>query len=159
MRGCLFAAPAVSVYVAAAPFAGGRLDTVLWGSMHLPWWLRAAGALFVAAGTALALWTLVLFAWLGDGTPNPIAPPRKSVRAGPYLYSRNPMMLGGWVAGVGLGLLIGSPAYLLLVGLFVLAGAVYVVALEERSLARRFGAPYDEYRRLTPRWMGWPRGR
>jgi protein-S-isoprenylcysteine O-methyltransferase Ste14 len=63
------------------------------------------------------------------------------------------------VVAAGLGLVFRSPAYLLLVGLFVLAGAVYVVALEEPSLARRFGAPYDDYRRLTPRWMGWPRGR
>ena len=88
------------------------------------------------------------------GTPNPITPPRLLVRQGPYRWSRNPMMLAGWTAGIGLGLVFRSPVYIGFCLMLVCAGSVYVWKFEEPRLRARFGEAYDEYRRTTPRWLG-----
>jgi protein-S-isoprenylcysteine O-methyltransferase Ste14 len=154
LRSLAFAAPASFTYLVLAPLACGCLDRKFKIGELAPRWLQLPGALLLVAGAAIAIWTLVLFALVGHGTPNPLAPPQHLVRVGPYRYSRNPMMLGGWIAGFGLGLLLRSPAYLLFCCVVVFAGAVYVVAIEEPSLVRRFGAAYSEYCRSTPRWLG-----
>jgi protein-S-isoprenylcysteine O-methyltransferase Ste14 len=155
-RGLAFAAPALTAYLVLAPIACGRLDIVFGVRDAIPGWLQPPGALLVLAGMTVSLWTLFLFAVVGDGTPNPIAPPRNLVRNGPFRYSRNPMMMGGWTAGFGLGLLLGSPCYLALCGVVVLGGAGYVLAFEEPSLLRRFGSAYSDYCLATPRWFGCP---
>ena len=50
------------------------------------------GAVLAAAGFAMAVWTVRLFATAGQGTPAPWAPPRKLVILGPYRHVRNPML-------------------------------------------------------------------
>jgi protein-S-isoprenylcysteine O-methyltransferase Ste14 len=155
-RSLAFAAPALIAYLVLAPIACGRLDILFGIRDAMPRWSQLPGALLILAGAPVSLWTFVLFLIVGDGTPNPIAPPRKLVRNGPFRYSRNPMMLGGWIAGFGLGLLLRSPSYLALCGVAVLAGAVYVLAFEEPSLLRRFGRVYFDYCAATPRWFGCP---
>ncbi len=153
MRSLAFAAPASAAYLLIAPAICRRLDRLFGMQATGPRWVQLPGVALLLAGASLAIWTFLLFAFIGHGTPNPMAPPRNLVRQGPYRYSRNPMMLGGWIAGFGLGLILRSPSYLLLCAVVVLAGAVYVTALEEPSLLRRFGAPYADYCRSTPRWL------
>jgi protein-S-isoprenylcysteine O-methyltransferase Ste14 len=153
VRSVALAAPASLMYLLVAPmvcrYLDGRFGFTDWDS-H---WLAIPGALLLVPGIALAVWTLVLFGVKGHGTPNPLMPPRLLVQAGPYRFSRNPMMLGGWLAGFGLGLVLHSPSYLLFCGGIVAAGMIYVIAFEEPSLIRRFGAEYSEYRQTTPRWV------
>jgi protein-S-isoprenylcysteine O-methyltransferase Ste14 len=153
IRSVALAAPASAMYLVVAPmvcrYLDGRIGFTDWDSP----WLAISGALLLVPGIGLAVWTLTLFSVKGQGTPNPLMPPRRLVQAGPYRYSRNPMMLGGWLAGFGLGLVLHSPSYLLFCGAIVAAGMIYVIAFEERSLIRRFGTEYLEYRRCTPRWV------
>lgn len=60
------------------------------GSLSLP---QVARVVLGIAGAALTLWCVVVFAWLGKGTPLPFDPRRLVVR-GPYRAMRNPMAIG-----------------------------------------------------------------
>ena len=152
LRGIAFALPALTAYLLVAPLACVYVDGRFGWNFGVPVWLRFASGILMLAGTALAGWTLCLFAWVGQGTPNPLAPPKLLVAAGPYRHSRNPMMLGGWLAGLGLGLAVGSPAYLGLCGFIVGMGCLYVHWIEEPKLLDRFGSAYRSYMEQTPRW-------
>jgi protein-S-isoprenylcysteine O-methyltransferase Ste14 len=104
-------------------------------------------------GAGLAAWGMAAFALQGQGTPAPNAPPRQLVAAGPYHYSRNPMYVASWVIVLGHLLWFQSwplAAYLLLVTLFFYFGVRY---FEEPRLRSRFGEPYAQYCRTTPRWL------
>jgi len=155
-RSLAFAAPAIAAYVLVAPAVCARLDRAFAIREVVPRWLQPLGIVLLASGALIAIWTFVLFAFMGNGTPNPVAPPQNLVRSGPYRYSRNPMMLSGWIAGFGLGLLLRSPSYLLLCVVIVLTGTTYVVFFEEPALLRRFGTAYSEYSQSTPRWLRCP---
>jgi len=144
------AVPAIIGFVLLAPWLCLQLDRRL--GLAFPGHLL--GLIPMVAGSSLGIWTILLFAQVGDGSPNPLAPPRYLVRQGPYRFSRNPMMVGGWLAGIGLGLVLGSPAYLAFCLVVILAGGAYVVYFEEPRLLQRFGAPYTEYCARTSRWVG-----
>jgi protein-S-isoprenylcysteine O-methyltransferase Ste14 len=59
------------------------------------------------------------------------------------------------VAIVGQALLLGRLELLLYAGAAWLVVAAFVCWYEEPTLARRFGADYEAYRRAVPAW--WPR--
>ncbi len=115
---------------------------------------RWAGGVFVAMGYALAVWCVMLFIRVGEGTPLPFAYPQRLVIVGPYRYVRNPMVLGTVLFLFGNSLVLGSYGVLIYAVLVFLVMHFFVL-VEERSLARRFGAAYLTYRDQTPRW--WPR--
>lgn len=114
---------------------------------------QGAGALLIGAGAAVITNSFVRFALEGIGTPAPFAPPKHLVVSGFYRFVRNPMYVAVGAAVVGQGLLLGQPK---LFGLAAL-GAVPVVAFvrlyEEPTLARTFGAEYEEYRANVPGWL------
>ena len=62
-------------------------------------------------------------------------------------------MLGGWLFGAGLGLLLRSASLVVLVGIIVLAGMVYVRWIEEPGMLARFGEAWKQYAGRTPRWI------
>jgi protein-S-isoprenylcysteine O-methyltransferase Ste14 len=74
------------------------------------------------------------------------------VRKGPYRYSRNPQMVGGWLAIIGVFVYLPS-----LLGLgWVLIWAIighWMVSVEETHLGRVFGRDYEEYCEITPRYI------
>jgi protein-S-isoprenylcysteine O-methyltransferase Ste14 len=155
-RAALWSAPATIGYLVVAPVLSHLIDQRFGLDLPSRPWLPVPAALLIAAGTIIALWSVGLFATVGDGTPNPLVPPRKLVAAGPYRYSRNPMMLAGWLAGFGLGLALASPSYLIFCATVVPAGAGYVRWIEEPGLLRRFGDSYRTYAHATPRWLPCP---
>ena len=72
---------------------------------------------------------------------------------GPFVVSRNPMMLGVLVAQIGFFLALTSAFSLICLGVGV--GAIIVqVGIEERYLRDRFGDTYSRYVDKTPRWIG-----
>ena len=91
----------------------------------------------------------------GLGTPAPVAPTENLVVGGLYRYVRNPMYLAVASIIVGQALLLGQLILLPYAALFGLAVWAFVHWYEEPTLARQFGAEYDEYRRAVPAW--WPR--
>ena len=140
------------------PWAIQRWGTPPW-TVAAPWSV-AAGWTALGLGAALYLWCAWDFVSRGEGTPNPLDPPRRLVVAGPYRLVRNPMYLAVWLALLGhclrwpavpmVGLFVGSVV-------FVLA---FVLGYEEPALTRRFGDAYTRYRtqvpRFLPRWRGTP---
>ena len=90
----------------------------------------------------------------GLGTPAPVAPPEHLVVGGLYRYVRNPMYLAVAATIVGQALILGRPA-LLLYAAPSPPRCSPSCRYEEPTLARRFGADYEAYRRAVPGW--WPR--
>jgi protein-S-isoprenylcysteine O-methyltransferase Ste14 len=124
-----------------------------------PWPLavRALGVALIVLGVLVNAATFVRFPVEGIGTPFPTDPPssRKVMVGGPYRYVRNPMYVSYFAAIIGEALLLSRPVlfiYLLVVAAFV---AGFVRWWEEPTMAKRFGAEYEAYRKQVPRW--WPR--
>jgi protein-S-isoprenylcysteine O-methyltransferase Ste14 len=116
---------------------------------------QIAGMVVGAAGAALALWCVLAFAFVGKGTPAPFDPPRRLVVRGPYERVRNPMYVGATLALAGAALFYRSGALLAYAVLFLALTHLFVIAYEEPTLRRTFGADYDAYCRQASRW--WPR--
>jgi protein-S-isoprenylcysteine O-methyltransferase Ste14 len=130
-------------------------------SLHPGWELAsplrllpfALGALAVAAGLAMFVWTNVLFDTVGQGTLAPWDPTERLVAGGVYRHVRNPMISGVCLILLGEAALLGSLPVLGWAGAFFLVNAVYIPLVEERDLERRFGEPYRAYKRGVPRWL------
>ena len=116
---------------------------------------QAAGVLIGAAGAALAVSCIVVFALLGKGTPAPFDPPRRLVIRGPYRFVRNPMYIGASLAMTGAALFYQSFALFGYVGVFLLVSHLFVAAYEEPALRRTFGKEYEAYCDKVGRW--WPK--
>jgi protein-S-isoprenylcysteine O-methyltransferase Ste14 len=115
--------------------------------------IQATGLVLVVLGGALAIWCILTFALVGQGTPAPFDPPRKLVAAGPYRWVRNPMYIGAGAALTGAALFYQSAALVAFAAGFLLATHLFVVFYEEPTLERTFGARYADYRNAVPRWV------
>ena len=128
--------------------------------LRLPDRAAPIGVALMAIGLGVMGVCVATFVVRGRGTPAPFDPPHAFVASGPYRWVRNPMYIGMFVFLVGYALCAVSFAALLVA--FAMLAVTHLVAVlyEEPSLARRFGDPYREYRRTTPRWIPRPpRGR
>jgi protein-S-isoprenylcysteine O-methyltransferase Ste14 len=93
------------------------------------------------------------FAVVGQGTPAPIDPPKSVVVSGFYRFVRNPMYVGVELVLWGEALLFSSTSLLLYALLFGIGFHVFVLAYEEPTLRKKFGASYQEYCQAVPRWI------
>jgi protein-S-isoprenylcysteine O-methyltransferase Ste14 len=134
----------------------------------MPWWLtgwqtgtaypapvRITGAVLTAAGGAALLAAFAQFAIQGRGTPAPPAPTEQLVVRGLYWYVRNPMYLAVLTVITGQALLLSRPVLLSYAAAVAAAFIAFVHGYEQPTLARRYGAQYQAYRRAGPGW--WPR--
>ena len=119
--------------------------------------LSIAGGVLLVAGAGALLHAFARFVAEGIGTPAPVAPTRHLVVGGLYRYVRNPMYLAVAATIVGQALVLGRPALLLYAAAFGAVVWAFVRGYEEPTLAARFGAEYEAYRRAVPGW--WPRRR
>jgi 1-acyl-sn-glycerol-3-phosphate acyltransferase len=111
----------------------------------------AAGGILLLAGFLVSLYSILLFAYYGDGMPIASLPPKRLVEQGPYNLSRHPIYLGYSISLIGLGIAFWSLFFLLLIlPMFVLCWILYVLLYEERVLMKRYGTPYQTYREKTP---------
>lgn len=140
------AIPAI-VLVATGAEIGWGLDGAL---AALP---VVLGLALIAAGFALWLWTVRLFARVGRGTLAPWDPPRHLVVEGPYRHVRNPMITAVLAVLLGEAALFGSVPLLIWFAAFFAVNAVFFGLHEEPALERRFGDEYVAYRRAVPRWL------
>jgi len=113
-------------------------------------WLALAAA---GPGLFLAAWTVMLFTKFGRGTPAPWDPPQKLVVRGPYRYVRNPMITGVLFMLASEALLFQSRPIFFWLLFFFLLNILYFPLFEEKSLEKRFGADYLEYKKHVPRWI------
>lgn len=115
--------------------------------------LRGLGALLLLAGLLLFAWCVWLFFRVGRGTLAPWDPTQALVAAGPYAYTRNPMISGVAAMLAGQALWLRSPALALWALAFVLINHAYFVLSEEPGLEQRFGQSYRDYKARVPRWL------
>lgn len=122
----------------------------------LPGWgvARVVGVVLVVVGLVPAVSAFAAFVRAG-GTPVPAAPTERLVVSGFNRYVRNPMYVSLVVAIVGQVLLFGNFWLLVYAVAAWIVPAVFVRFYEEPTLARTYGAEYENYRRSVPAW--WPR--
>ena len=111
------------------------------------------GLVLGVSGFALAVWTVRLFRFVGEGTPAPWAPPNKLVVHGPYRHVRKPMITSVLVMLAAESLVFGSWHLAGWMVTFFLVNMVYFARVEEPGLERRFGDSYRQYRANVPRWI------
>lgn len=107
----------------------------------------------IGTGAALLVTCVWEFARSGRGTLSPVDPPRRLVVRGLYRYVRNPMYLSATLVLLGESLLTGSRGLLGYWVVWFTAVNVFVIAYEEPTLRRQFGAEYEAYARRVGRWL------
>lgn len=112
---------------------------------------QVAGVALIVLGLVLAASSIRSFATEGKGTLAPWDPPRELVVRGAYRYVRNPMISGVVFVVFGEALVLWSWPHACWAAFVLAANLVYIPLVEEPALARRFGPPYEEYRRNVPR--------
>jgi protein-S-isoprenylcysteine O-methyltransferase Ste14 len=130
-----------------------------------PWWLtrweagtpyplplRAGGAVLLAIGVLALVHAFARFVIEGTGTPAPTAPTQQLVIGGLYRYVRNPMYLAVLAVIAGQALLLSRPVLLIYAAAVGAAVGAFACWHEEPTLARRYGAQYQAYRRQVPAW-------
>jgi protein-S-isoprenylcysteine O-methyltransferase Ste14 len=153
------AAAGSALFFALAPgVVAGVIPWALTGwETESEWWppLRVLGAVLIVAGAGVLVHAFARFVVEGLGTPAPVAPTEHLVVGGLYRYVRNVMYIAVTTTIVGQALLLGQAVLLVWAAVAWAAMAAFVVSYEEPTLARRYGAQYEEYRRAVPAW--WPR--
>jgi protein-S-isoprenylcysteine O-methyltransferase Ste14 len=107
----------------------------------------------IAAGAALYAWCVWNFAAVGNGTPGLWDAPSRVVATGPYRWVRNPIYIGALLVVLGESWLFLSLPLLVYAAAMAVFCHLFVTGYEERTLSRRFGRAYLEYRRTVPRWI------
>lgn len=143
---------AIGPLPATATVAVPALIVALTGDVDVGW-PAIPGAVLIAAGFVLWVWTVVLFARLGRGTLAPWDPPERLVVEGPYRHVRHPMITGVACVLAGEAALLGSPPLAVWAAAFVAVNALWLPFVEEPRLVRRFGAEYEAYMERVPRWL------
>jgi protein-S-isoprenylcysteine O-methyltransferase Ste14 len=115
------------------------------------------GGGLLAGGAGIVIACFAQFVREGHGTPSPTAPTDTLVVGGLYRHVRNPMYVGVAAMIAGQALLFRSVAVVWWLVAFVAAVTTFVVAYEQPTLSRQYGASYERYRREVPAW--WPRFR
>ncbi|MBK7790594.1 MAG: isoprenylcysteine carboxylmethyltransferase family protein [Saprospiraceae bacterium] len=116
-------------------------------------YLQIGSALLFILFSSLGLYSSYHLVKYGSGTPLPLDQTQKLVISGPYGHVRNPMA----VAGIGQGLAVSlfSGSYIVL--FYVLLGAFvwhwFVRPMEEEDMYKRFGTPYDQYKKSVRCWI------
>jgi protein-S-isoprenylcysteine O-methyltransferase Ste14 len=113
-------------------------------------WLAVLAA---SIGLCLSIWTATLFVKFGRGTPAPWDPPKKLVIRGPYCYVRNPMIIGVLLILLAEALLFQSWPIAAWMVVFFIGNSLYFPLVEEKSLEKRFGNDYREYKAYVRRWI------
>ena len=115
--------------------------------------LKILGVIFLLSGLSLFFWTVYLFKVFGNGTLAPWTPTQKLIVRGPYKYCRNPMISGVLFILLGETLVLNSPNILVVAICFYLINTIYFILKEEPDLRKRFGKPYELYKKNVPRWI------
>ncbi len=134
----------------------------------VPWWisrwqfrtpfagyapLRVISAMLIAAGTFVVLDSFVRFALQGLGTPAPVFPTKHLVTKGFYRYVRNPMYVAVVAVILGQALLFGNVRVFEYALFAWLVAHLFVLAYEEPTLRRTYGAEYESFCANVPRWI------
>ena len=114
------------------------------------WWTFGLGIAIALAGAALRDWAILsLGRWFRRDVT--IEPGQRLVRRGPYRVLRHPAYTGMFLILAGIGLTFGSWVSAAVALLILVAGTLPRILVEERVLARTFGAEYADHASSTAR--------
>ena len=143
--------PPVAVF---GPLLVGWLATSAWGDpVSLGVWRVPVGWTLVVLFAVWNGWSLWQFRRHRTGVL-PGQATHALIESGPYRLSRNPLYVGMLAIYLAVGLLVPTFWELVLFPVAVLLVFWGAIRPEERFLHSRLGAPYDDYRRRVPRWLG-----
>jgi protein-S-isoprenylcysteine O-methyltransferase Ste14 len=130
------------------------LDRLLKLPVYLPSpWEKIIAAPLIFIGLFFMSWSVGNFL-KARGTPVPFNPPKILVIAGPYAYTRNPMMTGLFGLLFGLGVLWNSIMLTFVITpLIVVIAVMQIKKIEEPELEMRFGNDYLEYKNRVPMFV------
>ena len=111
------------------------------------------GGILIVAAIALLVHSFARFALEGLGTPAPVAPTERLVSGGLYRHVRNPMYVAVLSIILGPALLFSSWTVVAYAVIGAIVMGSFVKLYEEPTLARRYGAEYETYRRNVPGWL------
>ena len=140
------------VYIPAGVILGGKLvDRVF----RIPvfsehFFFAVSGFVSLILGLLFIQRSMKDLALYGDGTPNPLAPPKRLVTEGSYRLCRHPMFFGYNMTALGVALFLRSPGTLLLSYPVFIFFEISFLRKEERKLERRFPQAFQAYREGTP---------
>jgi protein-S-isoprenylcysteine O-methyltransferase Ste14 len=121
------------------PWALTRFDV----GDDLPAALQPVGAILLVVALLALADAYLRFAREGQGTPSPLAPPRRLVVSGIYRFARHPMYIATTTALVGEALLLRRAILLVAAAAYGSALAALAHWWEEPLLRRRF-REYDQ---------------
>ncbi len=110
----------------------------------IDWLIDGAAWTAFLGGAVLRLWATL---WIAGRKKQTV------VDDGPYRACRNPLYVGTFAMGIGIGLFLKSLVFGAGLGLVVLLYLWFVVPAEERYMRSRFAESYDEYCARVPRWI------
>ena len=149
--------------------------TVVWGAIFMiaalifgPWlaiqfdasfppmdfgWVSYLGLGMGIVGIPFALYCAAVIMIPGASRPAPYDAGGTFTIAGPYLYVRNPFMLGVLIALWGEALYMSR--VVMLAYAFILTWVIYfwVIFFEEPALTESIGKEYLKYKKAVPRWF------
>jgi protein-S-isoprenylcysteine O-methyltransferase Ste14 len=111
------------------------------------------GAVLIAAGLPFFIAFERRFVVEGRGTPAPIAPTERLVIGGSYRRVRNPGYISVIAMVLGEALILGDTAVLFYVVILAVGFHIFVLAYEEPTLRAKYGAEFESYCALVPRWI------
>lgn len=116
-------------------------------------WSLGLSVLLLVPGCLIMLWPVMQFL-RARGTPVPLNPPQKLITTGLYAHVRNPMITGLFLLMFGLGVLFGSLSLIFIfTPVFIVLNVLYVKAVEEKEMEKKFGQEYVEYKKKVPMFI------
>ena len=144
-------------FIAAPCVVAGLVPWLLTDRYRLPLstvpGLVPVGSILIVAAIALLVHSFARFALEGLGTPAPVAPTEKLVIGGIYRHVRNPMYVAVLSIILGQALLFSSWSVVAYAAIGAIVMSSFVRFYEEPTLASRYGAEYETYRRNVPGWL------
>ena len=140
----------VALFVLASIWVDNRF---LFFHFASSWWTLGLSIFLLGLGWLICAWPAIAF-FRSRGTPVPFNPPPKLITIGLYAYIRNPMLLGLFIFLLGLGILFGSLSLIFIfTPLFILINVLYLKAIEEKEMEKKFGMKYLEYKKEVPMFI------
>ncbi len=110
------------------------------------------GVVLILVGLLIDVWAWTLFR-KKKTTLNPYKVPSKLENRGPFKISRNPMYLGMDLVLLGLSIFLGSLSTFIFPIIFIFLIEKLFIIFEEKTLQKRFGKSYLDYKKRVRRWI------
>ncbi|UCE53614.1 MAG: isoprenylcysteine carboxylmethyltransferase family protein [Desulfobacterales bacterium] len=114
--------------------------------------IRFIGPILIVIGIIGCLSCLWNFIFTAKGSPLP-GDQKHLIIKGLYRYVRNPMYLSFYLIIFGEALYFQSLDLLLYLSVWIVLCEIRLIFFEERSLKKRFGETYEQYRKSVHRWI------